>query len=289
MSLMSLTSFAVESTPLAQALIQLALLEDAPGGDLTSNLTIPPDAQALGVARAKEPGVLAGVGMMRAVFHAVDPAAVFSAQTQDGQTFSPGDDIARVQGNARAILAAERTALNFVQLMSGIATATARYADAVKPLPVRVADSRKTIPGWRVLSKYAVRMGGGQNHRFSLSDGVLIKDNHIAVAGGVAEAVNAARKHAPHTTRIEVEVETLEQLREALDAKADIVLLDNMDAETLKRAVQTAGGRALLEASGGVRLDNIRRIAETGVDVVSTSGMTAGAGAIDIHFKMEMV
>ena len=286
---MSLTSFAVESTPLAQALIQLALLEDAPGGDLTSNLTIPPDAQALGVARAKEPGVLAGVGMMRAVFHAVDPAAVFSAQTQDGQTFSAGADIASVQGNARAILAAERTALNFVQLMSGISTATARYADAVKPLPVRVADSRKTIPGWRVLSKYAVRMGGGQNHRFSLSDGVLIKDNHIAVAGGVAEAVNAARKHAPHTTRIEVEVETLEQLQEALDAKADIVLLDNMDAETLKRAVQTADGRALLEASGGVRLDNIRRIAETGVDVVSTSGMTAGAGAIDIHFKMEMV
>lgn len=282
-------SFAVESTPLAQRLIQLALLEDAPGGDLTSNLTIPPDAQALGVARAKEPGVLAGVGMMRAVFHALDPAAVFSAQTQDGQTFSPGDEIARVQGGARAILAAERTALNFVQLMSGIATETARYVDAVKPLPARVADSRKTIPGWRVLSKYAVRMGGGQNHRFSLSDGVLIKDNHIAVAGGVAKAVHAARKHAPHTTRIEVEVETLEQLREALDAKADIVLLDNMDAETLKRAVQTADGRALLEASGGVRLDNIRKIAETGVDVVSTSGMTAGAGAIDIHFKMEMI
>jgi nicotinate-nucleotide pyrophosphorylase (carboxylating) len=274
------------SNPTVRALIELALSEDIGSGDITSDLTLPKGARAKAVMSPREAGVAAGLGVAASIFGAVDGSVSVQQTHEDGEPFSPGSHLMTVEGDARSVLTAERTALNFAQILSGIATLTAAYVAEVHPLPVRVVDTRKTIPGWRTLSKYAVRMGGGLNHRFGLSDGVLIKDNHIAVVGSVGAAVEAARAGAPHTMRIEIEVDTLEQLDEALAAGADVVLLDNMSLDQMREAVRVTDGRALLEASGGVRLDMLRAIAETGVDIISTRQITVAAPPIDIGFDL---
>ena len=274
------------ANPTVRALIELALSEDIGSGDITSDLTLPKGARAKAVMSPREEGVAAGLGVAETVFAAVDPTITVTTTHADGDPFAAGSSLMTVEGDARSVLTAERTALNFAQILSGIATLTATYVAAVRPLPVRVVDTRKTIPGWRTLSKYAVRMGGGLNHRFGLSDGVLIKDNHIAVVGSVGAAIAAARAGAPHTMRIEVEVDTLDQLDQALEAGADIVLLDNMSLDEMREAVRRTDGRALLEASGGVQLDMLRGIAETGVDIISTRQITVAAPPIDIGFDL---
>ncbi len=274
------------ANPTVRALIELALSEDIGSGDITSDLTLPKGARAKAVMSPREEGVAAGLGVAETVFAAVDPTITVTTTHADGDPFTPGSLLMTVEGDARSVLTAERTALNFAQILSGIATLTAAYVAAVRPLPVRVVDTRKTIPGWRTLSKYAVRMGGGLNHRFGLADGVLIKDNHIAVVGSVGAAIAAARAGAPHTMRVEVEVDTLDQLDQALEAGADIVLLDNMHLDEMREAVRRTDGRALLEASGGVQLDMLRGIAETGVDIISTRQITVAAPPIDIGFDL---
>ncbi len=274
------------ANPTVRALVELALSEDIGSGDITSDLTLPRDARAKAVMSPREPGMAAGLGVAASIFASVDPSVVVEQIHADGEAFSAGSHLMTVEGDARSVLTAERTALNFAQILSGIATLTAAYVAEVQPLPVRVVDTRKTIPGWRTLSKYAVRMGGGLNHRFGLADGVLIKDNHIAVVGSVGAAVEAARAGAPHTMRIEIEVDTLAQLDEALAAGADVVLLDNMSLDQMREAVRVTDGRALLEASGGVRLDMLRAIAETGVDIISTRQITVAAPPIDIGFDL---
>ncbi|MEX1146804.1 MAG: carboxylating nicotinate-nucleotide diphosphorylase [Sphingomonadales bacterium] len=265
-------------------IVSLALAEDVGAGDLTSRAVIPADATLTAIMHARQPMVLAGVELAEAAFHACDNAARFEAAARDGERLDTGAVIARVTGNARAALTAERTALNIVQHLSGIATATRTYADRIAHTKCRLLDTRKTIPGLRVLAKYAVRMGGGDNHRMRLDDGVLIKDNHIARVGGVAAAVAAARTldTSASTIGITVECDTLDQVRDALDAGADRLLLDNMDPATLREAVAIVGGRVPLEASGGVTLDTIAGIAETGVDFVSVGRITQSAPAVDI-------
>jgi nicotinate-nucleotide pyrophosphorylase (carboxylating) len=222
------------------------------------------------------------------VFKRVDPAISFKPRCDDGAALNANDLLADISGPARSLLAGERVALNLLQRLSGVATLTARYVEAVSGTNATIVDTRKTTPGLRVLEKAAVRHGGGQNHRFGLSDGVLIKDNHLAAIGGpdrVTQAVRAARRHAPHTTRIEVEVTTLDQVEEAVAAGADIIMLDNMTVATMAQAVQLVAGRALLEASGGVRLETVRAIAETGVDLISVGALTHSAPALDISLN----
>lgn len=266
-------------------LIDLALAEDVGGGDVTSVTTVPADARANGTLLAKTAGVVSGLAAARAVFQRVDPTVRFTPLLADGTAVEPMTAIATVAGPARSILAAERLALNLLQHLSGVATLTARYVAAVAGTRARIVDTRKTTPGMRILEKAAVRHGGAANHRFGLSDGVLIKDNHLAAVGGphrVAEAVARARAGAPHTLRIEVEVTTLEELAQALEAGADIVMLDNMDVATMREAVARAAGRALLEASGGVSLAAVAEIAATGVDLISVGALTHSAPALDI-------
>lgn len=273
------------------AMIELALAEDLLGGDVTSTATVPGDAQATATLLAKAPGVISGLEVAREVFAQVDPSLAFVPLVADGDTVPTMTPIARVSGNARSILAGERLALNLLQRLSGVATVTARYVAEVAGTAARVVDTRKTTPGLRVLEKAAVRDGGGHNHRFGLGDGVLIKDNHLAAVGGpqrVLDAVQAARAAAPHTLRIEVEVTTLAELVEALDAGADIVMLDNMSVPAMREAVEVTQGRALLEASGGVNLATIREIAETGVDLISVGALTHSAPALDISLDFDL-
>lgn len=271
--------------PQVRALVDIALREDIGTGDVTSLAVLPHDAKAQGAFVAREPGVLAGLPFIEEVIRLLEPEARITAFLRDGERFVAGTVLAEVEGNARALLAVERTALNFLQRLCGIATTTARFVEAIKPYAAKIVDLRKTIPGWRALSKYAVRVGGGHNHRFGLYDGVLIKDNHIAVAGSVAEAVRRARENAPHTLRIEVEVDTLEQLDEALEAGAEIILLDNMTPDQLRLAVAKTNGRAVLEASGGISIETVRAIAATGVDIISSSQIV-NAPPLDIGFDM---
>jgi nicotinate-nucleotide pyrophosphorylase (carboxylating) len=271
--------------PQIRALVDLALHEDIGTGDVTSLAVLADDAKATGAFVARQSGVVAGLPLVEDVIRLMEPEARVTACFRDGDRFDVGATLAEVEGNAQAILAVERTALNFLQRLCGIATATARFVEAVKPYPVRIVDLRKTIPGWRALSKYAVRVGGGRNHRFGLYDGILIKDNHIAVAGSVKEAVRRARERAPHTLRVEVEVDTLDQLDEALDAGADIILLDNMTFDELAVAVARTNGRAVLEASGGIGIETVRAVAATGVDVISSSHIT-NAPPLDIGFDV---
>jgi nicotinate-nucleotide pyrophosphorylase (carboxylating) len=271
----------------AEQLVALALAEDLAQGDVTSTSVIPDALAARAEVLIKAPGVLAGIDVARAVCAAVDGSLAWQALAADGQRVEPGAVVATVAGSARSILAAERTLLNFAQRLSGIATLTARYVAAIEGTGARLVDTRKTTPGWRALEKAAVRAGGGHNHRFNLGDGVLIKDNHLALAGqDVASAVAAARAHAPHTVRIEVEVESLEGVRAALDAGADIILLDNMALEMMREAVGIARGRAVLEASGGITLERIRAVAETGVDLISCGAVTHSATALDISLEV---
>lgn len=256
-----------------------ALAEDIGEGDVTSNATIPADATARFAMNARQELVVCGVSFLPALFLLLDPAVVVEVVAKDGDKVAKDTTLAYLSGPARALLAGERTALNLVQQLSGVATLTRRYVDAIEGTSARVVDTRKTIPGLRFLQKYAVTCGGGQNHRMGLYDAVLIKDNHIAVAGSVAAAVNAAK---PSGLPIEVEVDTLEQLDEAIAATADIVLLDNMDNTTLREAVKRVAGRATTEASGNVSLETIRAIAETGVDIISVGKLTHSAVAVDI-------
>jgi len=273
--------------PQVRALIDLGLAEDMPYGDLTTEVVLKGTEYAEAVVRANEHGVLAGLPVSRAVFERVDPALGFEAFRDDGDHVEPGVAVAQVAGSAASMLRAERLALNFLQHMSGIATATFEMVKAVAGTRARIVDTRKTVPGTRVLAKYAVRMGGGGNHRFGLSDGVLIKDNHIHACGSIRDAVGRARARSPHLTRVEVECALLEQIPEAVEAGADAVLLDNMSPEMLRKAVALVNGRAITEASGGVSRSTVRAIAETGVDLISCGAITHSAPALDISLNFE--
>ena len=271
-----------------ERILKSALAEDVGSGDVTSLSTVPPGRTISGRYIAKEDGVLCGLEVVARAFALLDASIAFTALAADGDRVRKGDVIATVSGDARAILAGERVGLNLLQHMSGVATQTARAVAAVAGTGAKIVDTRKTTPGLRALDKYAVRAGGGGNHRFGLFDGVLIKDNHIVAAGGITAAVAAARKRAPHSLKVEVEVETLEQLREALNAGADIVMLDNMPLEMMREAVRCVQGRALVEASGnmGDKTDaELRAVAETGVDLISIGALTHSVRALDISLK----
>ncbi|MGH2342678.1 carboxylating nicotinate-nucleotide diphosphorylase [Segnochrobactraceae bacterium EtOH-i3] len=263
--------------------VEAALLEDwGRAGDITTEATIPADATARAVFAARTAGVVSGLALAESAFRQTDPAIRFRALKADGDRLAPGDVIAEVKGPARPVLAAERIGLNYMGRMSGIATATAAFVEKTTGTKAHIVCTRKTTPGLRVFEKYAVRCGGGMNHRFGLDDAVLIKDNHIAVVGSVGETIRRARAFVGHLVKVEVEVDTLAQLAEALEAKPDVVLLDNMGPDMLKDAVTLTAGRALLEASGGVTLATVRAIAESGVDLISTGWITHSAPVLDI-------
>ncbi len=263
--------------------VRAALAEDlGDAGDITSQSTVPADTRSRVVLRAREHGCIAGLDAARAAFREMDPGLRISVQAPDGSVVSPGDVIAAIEGNARAIVTGERVALNFLGHLSGIATATRHFVDAVAGTDTRICCTRKTTPGLRAFEKYAVRAGGGVNHRFGLYDAILIKDNHIAMAGGIAEAIRGARAKAGHMVRIEIEVDTLDQLKEALDIGVEAVLLDNMPPDVLREAVSINQGRAALEASGGITLDTAASVAATGVDYISVGWITHSAPCLDI-------
>lgn len=266
----------------ADRIIALALAEDVGPGDVTTLATVPELSLGRAVFLAKAEGVLAGLPLIERVYSQLDPNVRTTLIVADGSRVTPGTPIAEVAGPSRALLTGERLALNLVQHLSGIATRTARFVQLVDGTGARIVDTRKTLPGLRALAKYAVRMGGGHNHRFALYDGVLIKDNHLRAAGGITPAVKTAREAASHLLKIEVEVETLDQVREALDAGADLLLLDNMDLDTLQHAVSLCRGRAATEASGGVNEQTVRAIAETGVDLISVGALTHSVTALDV-------
>ena len=268
-------------------LIEHALFEDIGSGDITTEAIIPETSTSSAVMLAKQELVLAGLEVSREVFLHLDPRVQFTAYAKDGKRMHAGTEIARLSGNTRALLMGERVALNLLQHMSGIATLTAKYVEKIKGMKAVVLDTRKTLPGLRQLEKYAVRMGGGNNHRFGLYDGVLIKDNHIKAAGSIIDAVEKVRKRACHTLKIEVETKTLEEVMEALDAGVDIIMLDNMQIDTMQEAVKLINGRALVEASGNVTLELIWHIAETGVDFISSGSLTHSAPAADISMKIK--
>ena len=278
-------------------LVRAALAEDSPWGDLTSENFLPPESEARLTVRMKQAGVLCGLPVAEAVFRAVDPGCDWEGRIVEGAQVEPGDLAATVSGNAPALLRGERIALNFLQRMSGVATLTARFvAEARKGNPkTRIADTRKTTPGLRILEKYAVRVGGGVNHRFGLSDGVLLKDNHLAVLAGrempLAQTVAQARARLPHLCKIEIEVESVAAARAALDAGADVLLLDNMSEADMAAAVALAarlsGGRAVTEASGNMSLERVAAVAATGVDLISVGALTHSAPALDISLDFE--
>jgi len=267
-------------------LIHRVLQEDIGHGDLTTESLIPNEMQASGIFIAKSAGILAGINVSRAVYRYLEPGSTFEIFKSDGDTLAAGDVIARVAGKTTTLLTGERVALNFLQRLSGIASKTRHMVDLIKYLPAELVDTRKTTPGLRVLEKYAVAVGGARNHRFGLYDGVMIKDNHIKAVGSITAAVSATRKNVPHTIKIEVEVENLEQLEEALQAKADIILLDNMDIEQMEKAVEITAGRALLEASGGINEETLVEVARTGVDFISSGALTHSAVSLDISFDL---
>ncbi|MDF2591731.1 MAG: nadC [Clostridia bacterium] len=271
-------------------IIKNALEEDLGWGDVTTDSTIPKESAIKGNFIAKEQGIVCGIGVCKRVFEILDNSVVFEIQISDGVMAQKGDIIAKISGPSRSILKGERVSLNLLQRMSGIATAAYKYAEAVQGTSARVVDTRKTMPGLRILDKYSVLTGGCHNHRFNLSDLVLIKDNHIKAAGGITPAVKGAKEKLSHALKIEVEVESLEQLKEALEAGADIVMLDNMSLEMMREAVQLAKGKAILEASGNVALEGLRSvkaIAETGVDIISVGALTHSVSAMDISLRFE--
>jgi len=267
-------------------IIEQALLEDIGTGDITTESVIPLNLKAKGIIKTSEEGVVAGLDIACLVFKKLDSEICFQSKMKDGNKILPEEILAEITGPARIILKGERVALNFLQRLSGIATITSKFCQEVKDLPVRIVDTRKTTPGLRILEKYAVRMGGGHNHRFGLYDAVLIKDNHIAVAGGIKSAVNSVRKQISHTVKIEVEVENLSQLQEALEMKVDIIMLDNMNLDTMKEAVKMVKGAALIEASGGITLEKVRKIAQTEVDLISIGALTHSVKSLDINMEI---
>lgn len=263
--------------------VEAALAEDLGlAGDVTTDACIPADTRAKAVLATRRPGVIAGLAVAEAAFRHLDPNVTFTVEIPDGSIAKSNAVVARIEGKARALLTAERVALNFMGRMSGIATLTRAFVDAIAGTKAHIIDTRKTTPGLRAFEKYAVRAGGGMNHRVGLFDAVLIKDNHIVAAGGVANAIEAARARVGHMVKIEIEVDTLDQLREVLTHKVDAVLLDNMSPAQLKQAVGIVAGRVLTEASGGVTLDTVRAIAESGVDLISSGALTHSAPVLDL-------
>ena len=268
---------------LVSSAVRAALDEDLGiAGDITTRATVAPGTPAEALIAARKPGVVAGLALAETAFRTLDPNIAFTIEADDGEAVAAGSEIARISGDAQAILSAERVALNFLGRMSGIATLTRRYVDAIAGTGAKIVDTRKTTPGLRAFEKYAVRCGGGHNHRVGLFDAVLIKDNHIVAAGGVRAAITSARAAAGHMTKIEVEVDTLGQLKVVMGEKIDCVLLDNMKPAMLTDAVKIVAGRCLTEASGGVNLNTIREIATTGVDLISVGALTHSAPVLDL-------
>ena len=280
---MQLPLFAVDEV------IRTALQEDIHYLDTTTDLMIPADARASARFLAKAEGVVCGLDVALRVFALLDAAFEAEVYLPEGSHVSPGDLIARVEGHTRALLEGERTALNLLQHMSGIATATAKAVEKVRGTRAVITDTRKTLPGLRALQKYAVTVGGGKNHRFNLSDGAMLKDNHIDAAGGIPQAVAAIREKLGHMVKLEVETRNLDEVRQALDAGADIIMLDNMDCPSMAEAVRIVDGRALLEASGGIREETLRPVAETGVDIISIGALTHSVTALDISMKIQKI
>ena len=282
---------ALSDTPQVKQLIAQALVEDLGGGDVTTEALIPETQQGKASIIAKARGIIAGVEIAKQVFLKVDPKLKMDILMKDGTEVKPGDVISRIEGKTLSILKAERTALNFLQHISGIASETARYVEAVKGLPVNITDTRKTTPGLRTLEKYAVRIGGGKNHRMHLGDGILIKDNHLAALRdhglSIKEVIARARQKAPPEMKIEIEVKTTKEAIEAAKAGADIIMLDNMNIEDMRQTVQLIKGRALIEASGGITLENARAVAETGVDRISIGALTHSPKALDISLELD--
>jgi len=274
---------------LFESTVRAALVEDfGRGGDITTQATIPPDRRATALLTAREGGVIAGLDVARGAFELVDPSVRFESRVSDGTAVEPGAALAQISGTAASLLTAERTALNFLSHLSGVASATAQIARAIAHTEARVCCTRKTTPGLRVLEKYAVRAGGGVNHRFGLDDAVLIKDNHIAVAGGITAALTSARDRVGHMVKIEIEVDTLEQLEEVLTVGADAVLLDNMAPEVLREAVALVDRRAITEASGRISSADARAVAEAGVDLISSGWLTHSAPILDIGLDIQI-
>ncbi len=269
----------------ADELIRLALQEDITSEDVSTNAVMPAAQQGTVDLIAKEEGIMAGLDVYARVFTLLDPATVVAFQVKDGDRVQPGDLIGTVTGDIRVLLSGERVALNYLQRMSGIATYTRQVADLLEGSGVTLLDTRKTTPNCRIFEKYAVRIGGGCNHRYNLSDGVLLKDNHIGAAGSITNAINMAKAYAPFVRKIEIEVETLEQVKEAVNAGADIIMLDNMTPDTMRQAVQLIDGRAQTECSGNITKENIARIREIGVDFVSSGALTHSAPILDISMK----
>jgi nicotinate-nucleotide pyrophosphorylase (carboxylating) len=279
---MSMNPLAVEE------LVRRALMEDVGPGDITTEAIVPPEQTCTAVIIAREEGLICGHAVAEATFRLYDPSLTYEVLVPEGESITPGIEVARIAGRARSILTAERVALNFLQRMSGIASTTRRLADSIKYYRARLVETRKTTPGLRLIEKYAVQVGGGLNHRYGLHDAVLIKDNHIALAGGVRKAVIAARKITSHTSRVEVEVDTLEQLQEALEVGADIILLDNMDHDTMRKAVEITAGKAILEASGGITAENLEEAARTGVDIISMGALTHSVKSLDLGLDISL-
>lgn len=270
---------------MVEKIVKNALLEDMGTGDITTISTVPQDVEITGKFHAKQDGVVCGLDVVRTVFASIDDDVEFTTTIKDGDIVKTGDVFAEIKGNAQAILQGERVALNFLQRMSGIATYTKKVSDEVKDFKTKIIDTRKTMPGLRILDKYAVRMGGGHNHRHNLSDGVLIKDNHISASGSITTAVENARTIVPHTLKIEVEVKNFDEVNEALAVGADIIMLDNMTTEEMTEAVGIINGRALVEASGNMDRKSLPEIAATGVDFISMGALTHSVMALDISLK----
>ncbi len=269
--------------------VQAALLEDLGlAGDVTSDATIPASVRAIAHMNSREEGLISGLALAKSAFRQLDGKIKFKSYVNDGDRIKPGQKIARIEGRARSVLGGERVALNYLCHLSGIATYTSKFAERIAHTKAVVCCTRKTIPGLRAFEKYAVKCGGGSNHRYGLDDAILIKDNHIAVAGGVREAIESARAFAGHLIKIEVEVDTLDQLKEALKAKPDVVMLDNMGPEQLKLGVEIVAGLIPIEASGNVNIDTIKAIAESGVDMISTSKITMSAPTLDIGLDIKI-
>ena len=273
-------------TPFLAQLIDMALSEDIGTGDITTDYLVSSQSKGRGIIVAKEDLVLAGLDIAKAVFQRLDPEMRLQSAYADGAEIVRGETVLSLEGSLRALLTAERPALNFLQHLSGIATHVRTYLNALQHRRVRLVDTRKTTPGWRVLEKYAVRMGGGHNHRMGLFDGILIKDNHIAACGGIQQAVAAARKQMSHLIKIEVEVSDLAGVQEALESGVDIIMLDNMDIPRIREAVSVIQNRAIVEVSGGVTLKQLNALAETGVDLISVGALTHSARAVDLSMRI---
>jgi nicotinate-nucleotide pyrophosphorylase (carboxylating) len=273
-------------------IIEQALLEDLGWGDLTTDILISPSKEGNALVKAKSKGILAGTDIFKSVFFKIDPQLKIITYFNDGKSISPGDTIAKIQGKAASILKAERVALNFLQHLSGIATQTSQFVEAVKGLPVKIVDTRKTIPGLRYLEKEAVTLGGGYNHRLNLSDSILIKNNHLSLLTGdglnIAKIISRAKQQKSFLYKqIEIEVTTIQEVVDAVKTEADIIMLDNMNLENMREAVRIINKRALVEASGGISLDNVRTVAETGVDIISVGAITHSAKALDINLNFD--